>query len=223
MGDTTTWIQNLKGHLRAAFSLGLDLAIIFGLVLFIRTFVVSPFQVDGMSMYPTLHHQDFLWVDRLTYRMSEPRRGDIVVVHPPEGDGFYVKRVIALPGEKISFRSGEVWIQDPAGQEIRLPEPYLDDENVDSTFIDSREKTFFVPEGHVYLMGDNRRHSSDSRSWQRVLGESSGSLAETEVVGRVLVRIPLGIPLWGRIGVPTGFELVRRMNYELTGTGSGSS
>ena len=124
------------------------------LALVIRGFVIESFLVDGISMEPTLHDGERLLVDKLTYRWHPPERFDIVVFrYPLDPSRDFVKRVIGLPGETVSIREGRVYVDGRP-----LEEPYLKEPGVD----------FYppttVPPGHVFVLGDNRPHSDDSRS-----------------------------------------------------------
>ncbi|WP_246940001.1 signal peptidase I [Bacillus pinisoli] len=131
----------------------------------IRYFLFAPIVVDGLSMMPTLHDQNRMVVSKLSYNIGEPKRFDIVVFHAPEQKD-YIKRVIGLPGDHVEYKNDVLYIN---GEPIE--EPYLD--GAKTELIDAPltydfeleqlwgEKT--VPEGHLFVMGDNRRFSKDSR------------------------------------------------------------
>ena len=147
------------------------------IVLFIRTFIAQPFIVSGESMYPTFHNKEYLIVDELSYRLGDPKHGDVVVLrYPLEEKRFFIKRLIGMPGDTITFRAGKVFITQP-GQEIRqIDEPYYTGNTIpgNETVIVLKEKEYFV-------MGDNRMYSSDSRAW--------GILPERDLIGRAVVRL----------------------------------
>ena len=143
------------------------------LALAIRAFVVESFLVDGVSMEPTLHDGERLLVDKLSYRWHPPRRFDIVVFrYPQDPSRDFIKRVIALPGETVEIQEGKV---------------YVDGRLLDEPYLESRGQDFYppttVPPGHVFVLGDNRPHSDDSRSgW---------TVPIREIIGRaVLVYWP---------------------------------
>jgi len=131
----------------------------------IRYFVFAPIIVDGESMMPTLHNYDRMIVNKLSYTIGEPKRFDIVVFHAEE-DKDYIKRVIGLPGDHIEYKNDTLFIN---GKEYK--EPYLEDykkQVIDGPLTEPftlQELTgqTTVPEGHLFVMGDNRRYSKDSR------------------------------------------------------------
>ena len=149
-------------------------------LLLLNTFVVKLAIVDGRSMYPTLQDQQLLLVLRVGY---QPQRGDVVVIHTGEGlfDRTYiVKRVIGVPGDrvKIDYDTNTVTVN-----EIPIDEPYLNYEEEDP--LEPRDDrtvvSLTVPEGAVFVMGDNRNHSADSRS------EKYGSIATERILGKVIL------------------------------------
>ena len=151
--------------------------------LLVKTFLLQQFQVSGHSMDTTLHHGDRVLVNKLSYRLHDPNRGDVVVLETLEGSSErdLIKRVIALPGESIEIRNCEVFIdEDPndAAPPKKLIEPYLDPQVVAGTAWCEYGPTV-VPKGDVFVMGDNRPGSSDSRSL--------GPIPIHDIVGRAFV------------------------------------
>lgn len=139
-------------------------------VLLLRLFVAEPMRAHGDSMEPTIHDGDAIVVDRLTYRFSEPEVGDVVVAHAPDTGQSVVKRVVALGGETIEIYDGLL-----RRNGIPVDEPYVDYDQTAGLFWGP----VTVPEGTVFLLGDNRRASVDSRSF--------GAVAIDEIVGRYRV------------------------------------
>jgi signal peptidase I len=122
---------------------------------FVRPFVVEAFYIPSESMLPTLEVGDRVFVNKFVYRLGEPERGDIVVFRTLEGGGEdLIKRVVGVPGDSVSVRGGALFVNGE-----RWEEPYLNDEFPDGSFYDPT----IVPEGHVFVMGDNRANSRDSR------------------------------------------------------------
>jgi len=142
----------------------------------VRTFVLAHFVVDGTSMYTTLHDGDRVFVNKLSYRLHDPNRGDVVVLHQITGasERDLIKRVIALPGETIEVRSCVVLIDGRV-----LGEPYLDPEVVTPGNCGGETAPVTVPPDHVFVMGDNRAGSQDSRA--------IGTIDEDDLVGRAFV------------------------------------
>lgn len=125
------------------------------LALFINTFLAQATVVRGQSMEPTLHDNQRVIVEKITYRLfGGPRRGDIVVLTVPGNPDRLIKRVVALGGETIAIQGGQILIDGIPLVEswaVRLGGPDY--------------PPTLVPEGHVFVLGDNRGHSNDSRSF----------------------------------------------------------
>ena len=151
-------------------------------VFVIRTFIVQPFLVRGASMSPTFEDGNYLLIDELTYRFREPSRGEVIVFRPPTGQrDFFIKRIVGLPGEKITIRSGSVTITPPLGDTpFVLTESYLSPD-VKTT----GEANVTLADNEYFVMGDNRANSFDSRHW--------GPLGRPNMVGLVRLKIfPFG-------------------------------
>lgn len=150
-----------------------------GLALFIRFFIAAPYMVSGASMDPTFHDLHYLIVDRITYTLESPQRGDVIVFDLPTNPSkSLIKRIIGLPGETVIIKKGVVTIQNeahPTGFTLR--EPYIDPKNF-STAGDTRVS---LDEGQYFVMGDNRAVSADSRIW--------GPLPRENIVGRAYLRL----------------------------------
>jgi signal peptidase I len=146
----------------------------------IKTFLFQAFYIPSESMEPTLVDRDRVIVNKLSYRLHDVNRGDLVVFdrppsEPPTEVDELIKRVIALPGETIEARDGEIYIDGRL-----LSEPYLRTPASSGNF-----GPVTVPDGHVFVMGDNRMNSRDSRVF--------GPIDQDLIVGRAFVRVwPLG-------------------------------
>jgi signal peptidase I len=169
--------------LRENFSL---IAIALVLAFLIRTFIAEPRYIPSDSMVPTLLTGDRLVVEKVSYYFHPPRFGDIIVFQPPEelqNRGYdknqaFIKRVIGEPGKVVSINAGKVYLDSQALQEDYIAEP------PDQPFPEVK-----VPPDNLFVMGDNRNDSNDSRYW--------GFLPNKNVVGRAVFRF------WppGRIGL----------------------
>ncbi|MCD6302502.1 MAG: signal peptidase I [Anaerolineae bacterium] len=140
------------------------------IVLVINAFIAQATRVDGLSMMPNLRDNDRLIIEKISYRLHPPERSDIVVLNPPSHTGIpLIKRVIGLPGEVIAIEQGHVLINN----EI-LSEPYLT-QPTPGTYA-----PHLIPEGRVFVMGDNRSASNDSRAF--------GPVAYEHIVGKAWFR-----------------------------------
>lgn len=152
------------------------LGVVFGVV---RPFVAEVLFIPSGSMAPTLGAGDHVLAEKLAYRISEPRREDLAVF---EADGtLNVKRIVGIAGDEVEIRDGVLHVN---GEPRR--EPYVDHGRNDGNFFGPEK----VPEGHVFVMGDNRQNSLDSRFL--------GPISEERLVGEVRLR------LWPPGVIPTG-------------------
>ena len=160
----------------AFFDWALVVVIALVVALGVRTFLIAHFVVEGSSMYSTLETGDRVFVNKVSYRLHDPNRGDVVVLHEIRGttERDLIKRVIAVGGEEVEMRSCEVRI---GGQ--LLIEPYLDPTVVTPGNCGGDFGPIAVPEGTVFVMGDNRAGSQDSRTLGPVLLD--------DIVGRAFV------------------------------------
>lgn len=134
-------------------------------------FAIQPIRVHADSMQPTLRSGDEIVIDRLTLALRAPHRGEIVVANSPLG-GLVVKRVAALGGDSVGIEDGVLVVN---GKQQR--ENYVDYASIDGVYFGPVD----VPRGDVFLLGDNRGNSEDSRDF--------GAVPEDEIVGRLLVRL----------------------------------
>jgi signal peptidase I len=178
-GSSTRWIVELVSVVVVAILVAVLL----------RTFVVATYSIPSGSMEPTLQIGDRIVVNKLSYHLHGVDRGNVVVFStPPTEDcagqpvSDLVKRVIGLPGEMISLADGRVYINGHV-----LPEPYLPPDVRNDTYPGpsdapySLHHAYRIPAGEVFMMGDNRSQSCDSRYW--------GTVRESTIVGKVDMRI----------------------------------
>jgi len=123
----------------------------------IITFLYQPVRVEGTSMLPRLEDRDRLFINKFVYRISAIDRGDVVVFHyPRDPEKSYIKRVIALPGDRLRIDRGQVWVNGDRLTESYVPQMYRDNRSY---------AEIVVPEGTYFMMGDHRSISSDSREF----------------------------------------------------------
>jgi signal peptidase I len=173
-------------------------AVALGLALGIQAFIVKPFRIPSESMEPTLDVSQRVLVDRVSFRFSDPDRGDIVVFKPPKGadsdacgtsaydesrqacpqptkdrsDTNFIKRIVAVPGDRLKVMGGRVFIDGK-----RQDEPYIRPDEACS--ICNLPEEITIPKGHYFMMGDNRGESADSREW--------GPIPEKWMIGRAFL------------------------------------
>jgi signal peptidase I len=164
-------------------------AVALGVALGIQAFLVKPFKIPSESMVPTLEIGQRVLVDRVSLRFGDPERGDVMVFKPPQGadsarcgtahpirqgcprptEGMsetnFIKRVVAVGGDRISIKGGRVYINGK-----RQPEPYINPDR--GCQVCNLPQEIRIPRDHYYMMGDNRGQSSDSRDWGPVPGEN---------------------------------------------------
>ena len=187
-----------RGFLYNVFDVLLNVVIIVAVVAVIRTFIVSPFEVEGNSMVPTLENNQYIIINKFDYLLDSPGRGDVVVFRPPSDvRKYYVKRIIGVPGDEIAVKNGEVFLVKNDNY-IKLSEGYLDDRNSGRTFRspvgtgDKTEEKYTVPEDHFFLLGDNRQGSLDSRSFRNAQGDPTPYVHKENISGRVwFVALPI--------------------------------
>lgn len=142
-----------------------------------RLFVAQPFVVQGASMEPTYHNGEYLIIDQLSYRFSEPKRGDVITFrYPNDPSLFFIKRIIGLPGETVEVDGETVTVTTPGEGTFTLVEPYA---NNDGTL--NVRTRYTLDEGEYFVLGDNRPRSSDSRIW--------GPLPKENILGKAFVRL----------------------------------
>ncbi|HML68390.1 MAG TPA: signal peptidase I [Clostridia bacterium] len=164
-------MQGSRSFRNVSFLLYIALVVLIALT--IRSFIAEPIRVDGDSMIPTLVHNEDMLVEKMSYWFSDPLRGDIIICYYPGYTESCVKRVIGLPGETVEVRGGKIFIN---GNELN-ESAYWDGQivgDMDPVVIGAR---------HVFVVGDNRNGSKDSRN------ASVGAIPYAKVVGRVVAVV----------------------------------
>jgi signal peptidase I len=155
-------------HIRSFSSIALQLAVLAALI--VAFFIRTP-QVSGLSMEPGIRSGEYVVIDTLSYRFSQPKRGDIVAfMHRGITPEMFIKRVIGLPGDRVTIVRGTVYVNG-----TRLDEPYV-------RYHDERSfAPVIVPPDSVYVLGDNRAKSEDSRVF--------GPVPDSALIGKALAGI----------------------------------
>src|SRR6267154_1578304 len=158
-------IAEIRGWIR-------DVFFVVATAIMIVIFLYQPVKVEGTSMLPELKDQERIFVNKFVYRFEKISRRDIVVFwYPRDPSKSFIKRVIGLPGDRVEIRKGVVYVNGN-----RLEEPYLIPEYMDNKNMDVRE----VEAGYYFVMGDDRKYSSDSRIW--------GQVPEKYIYGKAVFR-----------------------------------
>ncbi|MCK5466657.1 signal peptidase I [Candidatus Parcubacteria bacterium] len=149
----------------------------------IRTYVMQPFFVSGKSMEPNFHDGDYLIVDEISYRLDEPKRGDVIIFrYPKNTKEFFIKRIVGLPGERVEIKDSGITIYNNENQEgMTLDEDvYIPLDTKTTGSYDT-----ILKDDEYYVLGDNRNASADSRIW--------GVLEEHFIIGKAWIRAwPVG-------------------------------
>lgn len=144
--------------------------------LFVYLLVLQPHKIKGDSMQPNYPDGEFLLTDKVTYRFGEPKRGDVVVFEAPVAEGEeYIKRIIGLPGERVSVKQGKIYINGKILNETYLKNTVF---TLGGAFLGDGSEVS-VPSGEYFVLGDNRPASSDSRTW--------GFVTKNKITGRAWV------------------------------------
>jgi signal peptidase I len=170
------------------------------IVIPVRVFIAQPFIVSGESMVPTFEDGDYLIVDELSYRLREPERGEVIIFrYPNDPSRFFIKRIIGLPGETVTFDGDTTFTVSGGDLEspITLSEPY-----VSRTMVMAR-KTTKLGTDEFFVMGDNRPASSDSRIW--------GTLPRHDIIGRAYLRL---LPTSDMKFLPGSLKALKIESYE---------
>ena len=160
------------------------LLIALAIVIPVRMLLFQPFIVKGNSMEPNYHSADYLIIDEVSFRLRDPQRGEVIVFnYPKDTSQRYIKRIIALPGETIEIRSGEVFvIKANSNIQEKIDESlYITDKVREEWKNGLSYGPLTLKENEFFVMGDNRNYSSDSRKW--------GVVPKKNIVGRILLRL----------------------------------
>jgi len=186
--ETAEVSRNISEHpvtyfFRYVYEIVKTVIVVLVFALIIRTFLVQPFVVDGSSMEPTFHNHEYLMVEKLNFAFHSPQRGDIVVFKYPLNPSLnYVKRIIGVPGDRVVIAQGKVTVYNnlnPNG--LALNEAYIPRDLQTKVSGELSEHTWSVDQNSYFVLGDNRDHSDDSRSW--------GLVPQPNIVGKVWLTV----------------------------------
>lgn len=156
----------------------IETIVVFGAIFAaIYLFIAQFHKVSGNSMVPTFHNGDFLITEKVSYKMRNPQRGEIVVLKNPRDESQdFIKRIIAVPGDTIQISNNIVYVNNNPLKENYIPSDYI---TRPGAFV-TESTTITVASNQYFVFGDNREHSSDSREW--------GPVTKEELVGRAFFR-----------------------------------
>jgi signal peptidase I len=164
--------------------------------LVVYLFFMQPHQVNGQSMVPNFQSGEYVLTDKISYKIGEPKRGDVIVFHAPEsascpkGTGCdFIKRVLGLPGETIEVKDNSIYVNGAALKEQYIPSDF---ETAAGKY--TKNKPVLLGPNEYFVSGDNRPYSSDSRAW--------GPIQKSDIVGKAFFRYwPLS-----EMGAITGYS-----------------
>jgi signal peptidase I len=165
----------------------IETALLTAVIFLVVNTITGRFRIEGSSMEPNLHDGEYVIIDRVSYVLHPPERGDVIVFVPPTGDKDYIKRVMGLPGDTVEVRNSQVIVNGKV-----LDEPYL---NAPTNYTYGPQT---IEPGHYFVLGDNRNNSSDSHSW--------GAIASSTIIGRA----------WFVYWPPTDWGAVPHYSYAAT-------
>lgn len=150
--------------------------------LVVYLFFMQPHQVNGQSMVPNFQSGEYVLTDKVSYRMGDPKRGDIIVFHAPEaancpkGTGCdFIKRILGVPGDTIEVKDDHIIVNGHP-----LAEPYIPEEFETLAGAYTKGRAITLGDQEYFAVGDNRPYSSDSRAW--------GPIKKTDIIGRAFFR-----------------------------------
>lgn len=168
----------LKRGIAAIFDFLQGIVVILAIMVMIYLFIMSPQEINGQSMFPTFEHGEYILTNKIEYKLTDPKRGDVVIFKSPKNkDVDYIKRIIGLPGDKVKLMDNGIYING-----YKLDESdYLDSSVMvfGGSYLRENQE-IMVPDGYFFVMGDNRPHSSDSREF--------GPIIKTDFIGKAFLR-----------------------------------
>jgi signal peptidase I len=168
----------IKRGIAAIFDFLQGIVVFLAILVMIYLFIMSPQEINGQSMDPTFHNGEYILTNKVEYKISDPKRGDVVIFKSPRNkDIDYIKRIIGLPGESIRLSNSTFYINNKKLDESLYLSP--DIKTYGGSYL-SENTDITVPPGKYFVCGDNRMHSSDSREF--------GPIAKGDFIGKALFR-----------------------------------
>lgn len=170
-------METVKKAIAAFFDFLQGIVVVMAILVMIYLFVMSPQEINGASMEPNFHNGEYILTNKVTYKLKNPQRGDVVIFKSPKNkDIDYIKRIIGLPGDTVELRNNAFFVNEQLVEEPYIPEgtflyggSYLQENDL-----------IIVPEGMYFVVGDNRPHSSDSREF--------GPIPKEDFIGQAFLR-----------------------------------
>jgi len=167
----------LKKGISFIFDLLQSVVVVMAVFVMIYLFIVSPQEISGQSMYPTFESGEYIFTNKVEYKLHEPSRGDIVVFKSPKNKNIdYIKRIIGLPGDQIRLVNGSYYVNGTKVDDSFLPKDLYTSPGL---FLRENEE-ITVPVGQYFVSGDNRPHSLDSREF--------GTIPKGDIIGKAFLR-----------------------------------
>ncbi|KFN01293.1 signal peptidase I [Bacillus clarus] len=152
---------------------GWEKVLLFIFVMVVAFYSFTLCKVEGKSMQPTLHEEDYVFVNKAAVHFSSLQHGEIVIIREEDNSKYYVKRVIGLPGDKVNITNGTLYVNDK-----KQDEPYINRDVFNDTEAFYNLQTTKIPPNKLFVMGDNRAYSRDSRN-------GLGYIEEDNIIGKV--------------------------------------
>ncbi len=170
-------METIKRAIAAIFDFLQGIVIFLALLVMVYLFVMSPQEINGASMEPNFHNGEYILTNKISYRLTNPHRGDVVIFKSPRNKEIdFIKRVIGLPGERVRLSNSAIYINGQKLNETYLsPDVYI----FGGSYL-AENQEIVVPPGKYFVMGDNRPHSADSREF--------GPIAKEDFIGKALLR-----------------------------------
>lgn len=167
----------IKKGIGFVFDLLQSVVVVMAIFVMIYLFIISPQEISGQSMYPTFESGEYIFTNKVEYKLHDPARGDVVVFKSPKNKNIdYIKRIIGIPGDQVKLVNGLYYVNG-----VQVNQSYLPPELYTSPGLFLREnEEITVPAGQYFVSGDNRPHSLDSREF--------GTIPKADIIGKAFLR-----------------------------------